>query len=51
MVLGCPRPTAPDPIRNRYLIWHAQRLGIPVCATLPGTVDTAPSSLRISLRA
>ncbi|MCI2422873.1 nucleoside 2-deoxyribosyltransferase domain-containing protein [Saccharopolyspora sp. K220] len=48
MVLGCPLD-CPDPIRNRYLIWHAQRLGIPVCTTLSGTVDTTLNRLQARL--
>jgi len=39
-VLGAP-PDCPNPERNRYLIWHARRLGIPVCDTLPETVFAA----------
>lgn len=39
-VLGCP-PHCPNPERNRYLIWHAHRLGVPVRETLVTTVDAA----------
>jgi hypothetical protein len=40
VVLGCP-PGCPNPERNRYLIWHARHLGVPVAETLPETVNTA----------
>lgn len=50
MVLGCP-PDCADPIRNRYLIWHAQRLGIPFCTTLSHTVDTVLNCLRVKVDA
>ncbi|QFU90219.1 nucleoside 2-deoxyribosyltransferase domain-containing protein [Amycolatopsis sp. YIM 10] len=48
-VLGCP-PECADPERNRYLIWHARRLGIPVCDTLERTVETALEIARQSPR-
>ncbi|MCO1574587.1 nucleoside 2-deoxyribosyltransferase domain-containing protein [Crossiella sp. SN42] len=38
-VLGC--PPCPSPERNRYLIWHARRLGIPVCDNLSEAVAAA----------
>lgn len=40
VVLGCP-PDCPNPERNRYLIWVAQRHGVPVCKTLFGAVAAA----------
>lgn len=40
VVLGCP-PDCPNPERNRYLIWTAGRLGVPVCEDLAQTVKTA----------
>lgn len=49
MVLGCP-PDCPDPIRNRYLIWHARRLGIPVCTTLSDVVDAALNRIDATVR-
>lgn len=33
VVLGAP-PDCPNPERNRYLIWVAERYGVPVCTTL-----------------
>ncbi|MET9260425.1 hypothetical protein [Amycolatopsis sp. NPDC004079] len=44
MVLGCPSDCA-DPVRNRYLIWHARRLGVPVPTTLSAAVDAALAGL------
>ncbi|WP_404869156.1 nucleoside 2-deoxyribosyltransferase domain-containing protein [Kitasatospora griseola] len=40
VVLGCP-PDCPNPERNRYLIWVAERHGAPVRDTLAGTVAAA----------
>ncbi|KIQ62691.1 hypothetical protein TR51_27385 [Kitasatospora griseola] len=40
VVLGCP-PGCPNPERNRYLVWVAERHGAPVRGTLPGTVAAA----------
>ncbi|WP_331734692.1 MULTISPECIES: nucleoside 2-deoxyribosyltransferase domain-containing protein [unclassified Streptomyces] len=42
-VLGCP-PDCPNPERNRYLIYVARRLGVPVCTTL---TDTAAAALAL----
>ncbi|MFD5746511.1 nucleoside 2-deoxyribosyltransferase domain-containing protein [Streptomyces sp. NPDC127033] len=39
-VLGCP-PTCPNPERNRYLIYVAERHGVPVLDTLAETVTAA----------
>ncbi|GAA1376652.1 nucleoside 2-deoxyribosyltransferase domain-containing protein [Streptomyces beijiangensis] len=39
-VLGCP-PDCPNPARNRYLIYVAQRHGVPVRETLAATVTVA----------
>jgi hypothetical protein len=38
VVLGCP-PNCPNPERNRYLIWHAHRLGVPVTQSLEESID------------
>lgn len=40
VVLGAP-PECPNPERNRYLVWVAQRYGVPVFETLPATVAGA----------
>lgn len=40
VVLGVPED-CPNPERNRYLIWHARRLSIPVTTTLEATADVA----------
>ncbi|UKD50892.1 hypothetical protein L3Q65_00945 (plasmid) [Amycolatopsis sp. FU40] len=45
MVLGCP-PRCKDPVRNRYLIWHAKRLGIAVPDTLRSAAETAVARVR-----
>ena len=37
VILGVP-PDCPNPERNRYLIWVAQRLGVPVVDTIAATV-------------
>ncbi|MBN6039871.1 nucleoside 2-deoxyribosyltransferase domain-containing protein [Amycolatopsis sp. 195334CR] len=49
VVLGCP-PGCANPERNRYLIWHARRVGIPVCDTLERTAATALEIARQSPR-
>ena len=49
VVLGCP-PHCPNPERNRYLIWHAHRLGVPVRETLDATVATALGVLAAACR-
>lgn len=40
VILGCPAD-CPNPERNRYLIWTAQRYGAPVCTTLAAAVAGA----------
>lgn len=45
MVLGCP-PRCNDPVRNRYLLWHAKRLGIAAPDTLRTTAETAVARVR-----
>ncbi|WP_083737366.1 nucleoside 2-deoxyribosyltransferase domain-containing protein [Amycolatopsis keratiniphila] len=49
VVLGCP-PDCPDPRRNRYLIHLGRAYGMPVCATLPDTVEAAASLAAASTR-
>ncbi|MFJ2568927.1 nucleoside 2-deoxyribosyltransferase domain-containing protein [Streptomyces halstedii] len=44
-VLGCP-PDCPNPERNRYLIYVANRFGVPVCTTL---ADTATKAVQLAL--
>ncbi|WP_246268487.1 nucleoside 2-deoxyribosyltransferase domain-containing protein [Nonomuraea typhae] len=47
-VLGCP-PGCPNPERNRYLIYVAHRLGVPVRTTLEETVAAALDLVRGAL--
>lgn len=48
-VLGAPS-TCPNPERNRYLVYVAQRYGLPVCETLPETVAAALALVRQTAR-
>lgn len=47
VVLGCP-VDCPNPERNRYLIWTAQRYGAPVFDTVSATVDGALALIRMA---
>jgi hypothetical protein len=49
VVLGCPLD-CPNPERNRYLIWVAQRYGAPVYHSLPAAVGAALTIVQAASR-